>query len=482
VKSFSEGIFPRVGIRWPHRSNVASAVIILFAGLILGLLILVLGPISLPFVIFVILLLPWLIEEPFRLFICLIITWPIFTLYIRIPLPAGVPDLSYDRALVVLLLCVVLLEALLSKRRLLKVTPLDILIIVYVIEQIITRLSVVWFGGVGYVDLNGFLDVILIPVMLYWLVKNLLVSRAHLKWLLYALVIASLFVCLTGLFEQAVGARIFKASISLGGSEEVYQWQDTQGGLRAAGALGNPAIYGAVLGIGSLAGLCCLSLVKQKPIQVALLATIGVLLYGVLASYTRSAWLSVFVVLFAAQFLINGFWKKTLPTITLGLLLLITIWNVVPDSSKIVQRALTTKTIDQRIDIYSIGLERFQEKPILGWGSGALNIFDLAGAGIISHNIYLTFLVDGGAALFLSFFAVIGYLLIRSIRIYRITEKGSLERNTLVAMTGSILIYLLSGMALELRYFGYFNALFWICAGVIDCLGERFCSARTASE
>ena len=120
--------------------------------------------------------------------------------------------------------------------------------------------------------------------------------------------------------------------------------------MRAAGALGNPAIYGAVLGIGSLAGICCLSLVKRKLIQAALVATIGVLLYGVVASYTRSAWLSVFAVLFVAQFLVNGLWKKTLPILMLGLLLLVLMWNILPDSSNIVQRALTTKTITQRFD------------------------------------------------------------------------------------------------------------------------------------
>ena len=351
-----------------------------------------------------------------------------------------------------------------------KLTQLDILILIYLVAQLSSRLFVIWFGGMGKPDLNGLLDIILIPLMLYWIVKNLLVTRAHLKWFLYALVIACLLICLSGLYEQALGVRVFKISTNLGGTELRYEWQDVQGG-RAAGALGNPAIYGATLGIGILAGIACLSHVKRKLTQVTLVATIGVLLYGVFASYTRSAWLSVFGVLFVAQFFIGSLRKRTLPLLILGLLLLVIMWNGLSTSSFIARRVLTMGTITTRLSLNQLAWERFLEKPFLGWGSGALNTFGLRQVGVISHNIYLTFLVDGGLALFLSFSAVVGYLLLRAIRLYRMAEKSSLERNVLVAMTGSVLIFLLSGLALELRYFGYFNALFWICAGVIDYLG-----------
>jgi O-antigen ligase len=476
VRSFLSEVFSHIDIPNFRLKDFAYLIFIVIASLIIALLILTMGIKSLPIVFFVLLVLPWLIKNPFRIFIWLIITWPILTLFIRIPLPAGIPDFSYDRVLILLLLIVVILEALLSKRRLMKVTHLDVLIIIYVIVQIITRLHVIWFGGEGDADINGFLSVILIPIALYWTVKNLLESKEDLKWLLYALLIASFLVCLTGLFEQALGTRIFKTSLELGGYEVAYQWQDAQGGLRAAGALGNPAIYGAFLGMGCLAGISLLSLEKRRPIQIALLATIGILLFGVLASFTRSAWLSVVIVLFFAQFFIHDLWKKTLPIIIVSVSILVTIWNLVPDSSKIIQRALTTKTISQRFELFSIGFPRFMEKPILGWGAGALNVFNMVAEGDTSHNMYLTFMVDGGVVLFISFCAVIGYLLIRAIRIYGKTEKGSLERNVLITIMGSILIFLLSGLALELRYFGYFNSVFWICAGVIDCLGEKYCT------
>ena len=472
MKSTSGVLLPRDEIRRLWSIYAAPVAFSLLISLILGLLILFLGLKALPIAFFLFLVFPWLMQDAFRLFIWLIITWPLLYLFVRVSLPAGMPDLSYDREFVLLLACVILLEAILSKRKLTKVTPLDILALIYVGAQVISRILVVWFGGTGSLDLNGLLDIILIPMVMYWVVKNLLVSSTNLKWFLYGLVIACLFICLTGLFEQFTGMRVFKSS-----DELRYIWQDVPGG-RAAGAMLNPAIYGATLGMGALAGMCCLSQIKGKLTQAALVATIGILLYGVLASFTRSAWVSVFVVLFVAQFFISGLWKRSLPILVIGTLVLLLIWQVIPGISIIVQRALVTKTVTQRVDLLNLGWTLFLQKPFLGWGSGALNdILLRQGEDISSHNIFLTFLVDGGLVLFLAFCAFVGYLLIMAIRVYKLTSKGSLERNVLVAMTGSVLIYLLSGLALELKFFGYFNMLFWISAGVIDLLAIRCNSA-----
>ncbi len=456
----------------PSRLAAACAV-----GLVLALLTLAVGPITLPIVFFGLFVLPWLMQDVFRLFIWLIVTWPLLTLFVRLPLPAGIPDISYDRVLVLLLLGIIILEAVLSKRRLAKGTALDILALAYVVTQLSSRVYVLWFGGMGSPNLNGLLDIVFVPLVMYWVTKNLLVSRTHLKWLLYALVIACLLICLSGLYEQAVGAeeRLFTVSTGLGGREELQKrgWMDVPGG-RAAGVLGNPAVYGATLGIGILAGLGCVAHANQKRTQAALVATIMILLYGVFASYTRSAWISVAVVLFLAQFSMGGIWKKTLPIFMAGVLLLFLIEGSLLGNPTVWRRALDMETVTVRLALARLGWDRFLERPLLGWGAGALDAFGMERIGQPSHNIFETLLVDGGLVLFLSFSAAVGYLLIRAIRVYGMIDKNSLERQALVAATGSILIFLLSGMALELRYFGYFNALFWICAGILDRLGPKY--------
>ena len=456
---------------WPRRKTLALITLPFLLGALLALSIIKFGLITLPVVLTLLIALPWFVKAPYRLFIWLVITWPILTLYIRVPLPAGIPDLTYERVLILLLLGIVVVEAALFKRQLMKVTPLDILVMCYVIAQMSSRLFVLWFGGLGEPDLDGFVNIVLIPVALYWLVKNLLVTKQQLFWFLNAFVIGCLLICFTGLYEQAVGQKLFFVSASLGGTELPYEWQDIVG-MRASGALINPAIYGATLGMGILTGFACLPYIKRKLLQVTFVAISLILIFGVFASYTRSAWVSVFSVLFIAQFLINKMWHKTLPIIGLAIPLLALLWSLIPQSSAILSRAMTIDTINTRFNLIILGWEKFLEKPILGWGSGALHNFGLTYLRLNSHNTYLTLLVDGGFFLFLSFLAVVVYVIIRAYYIFKLSAKSSFERSALVAAIGCTLIFLLSGLALELRIFSYFNALLWIFIGIIDHLGE----------
>lgn len=489
MKSLSGVLLPREAVRRTRSVDVASAVLPFIIGLVLALLTLKVGPLAVPIVVFLFLILPWLVQDPFRLFIWLIVTWPVLTLYARIPLPVGIPDISYDRVLVVLTLAIILLEGLMFKRKLLKAGVLDILAAIYIAAQFRSRAFVLWFGGMGTPDLNGLLDIALVPVAMYWMTKNLLVSRWHLKWLLYALILAIVIICVSGLYEQAVGTekRLFAVPLELGGSTEAQRrgWMDVPGG-RAAGVMGNPAIYGAVLGMGVLASLCCVVHAERKRTQAALVATVVVLLYGVFASYTRSAWISTAVALFITQFFVKDLWKKTLSIFLVGVLLLFLAWGSLADSPTVRDRILGKANVVGRLHRASFAWDRFLERPLLGWGSGALNVLtskQFPGEGFsTSHNTYLTFLVDGGLVLFLSFSALSIYLLIRAIHVYGLTQKNSFERSVLAAMTGCILIFLLSGLSLELRYFGYFNALFWICAGVIDRLGAAYGSEGGTSS
>lgn len=439
----------------------------LLLGLILALLPVLFGPITLPIVFFVLIVLPWLIQDAFRPFIWLIVIWPLVNRYVSFPLPAGIPDITYARLMTLLIVCIFILEVLTQKRRLKKITVLDILVLIYFMAQLISYIFVIWFEKTGSPDLNSLLNALLIPLLLYWLVKNLLVSRAHLKRLLYTFVIASLLICLTGLYEQAIGVYVFQPG--------VYDKVN-----RATGVMINPAIYGSILGVGILAGICLLYQTKRILIRVAIILTIGILLFGVFLSYTRSAWVSVSVVLFAAQFFINDLWKKSLPIFIIGILILVSIWPTLSNSSFVKERASNTETVETRIELLKFGWKLFQEKPIFGWGAGALNTMSQRRGLYSSHNIYLTLLVDGGLTLFLSFLTIVGYLLKKMTDIYGMLKKGSLERDVLVAMIGFVFIFLLSGLAIELRYFGYYNAIFWICVGVFDYLGSMVRMDRSA--
>jgi putative inorganic carbon (HCO3(-)) transporter len=246
--------------------------------------------------------------------------------------------------------------------------------------------------------------------------------------------------------------------------------------------MGNPGIYGAVLGIGILASIGSFQHASSKGVRILLLASTLILLFGVLASYTRQAWISVSVTLFLAQFFISDLWKRFLPFFGAITLLLVIVWGSLAQSSLMESRVLDPHNVNIRIELVRSTWELFLENPLLGWGSGALNVMGLERVGISSHNMFLSLLIDGGLVLFLSFLIILAYLLLRTAQAFRRTTRRSLERSVLITASGFILIFLMSGIARELRYFGYFNAMFWICAGVIDRLGEGYAGTREPFE
>jgi O-antigen ligase len=204
-----------------------------------------------------------------------------------------------------------------------------------------------------------------------------------------------------------------------------------------------------------------------------------ILLIGVFASYTRQAWIAVAIALFLAQFFIRDMWKKFLP---LFILQLIIIGGILVNSPLLESRVLSPENVNTRVELSRLAWKLFLEKPIFGWGSEAMNAIGLERLGLSSHNTFLSLLVDGGLFLFSAFLIVLMYLSFRIIQVYRKTERNSLGRSVLIAMGGFILIFVMSGMARELRYFGYFNAMFWICAGVIDHLVEGYASREEGFE
>lgn len=462
--------------------DIVSVVLAVSVGLILALLTFKLGYIALPIAAFMFLILPLAMKDPFKIFLGLIVTWPILTLYARFPLPAGIPDITYERIMVLLLVTIVLLQRLLSERKLHGVGLFGILAGIFIIAQIGARAHVLWFGGIGNPDMDGVLRFVLIPIAMYWLTKHLIVSRWHLKWLFYALILASVVICITGLIDLALGVEksLFSAPKALGGTENM-RFMDVPGG-RAAGVMQNPGIYGAVLGMGVLVSLVCLVHSGRRLTKVALALTIVVLLFGIFASYTRAAWISVVVSIFIVQFFIKDLWKKLLPIYLVGILLAILAWGILVDNPLMVKRVLNPENVSVRVELGQFGLQEFSEKPLMGWGFGAFDKLALKRMGFFSHNTYLSLLTDGGIFLFLSFLALPVYLLYVAYRANKNIKNFTLARDVLAAMIGCLLIFLLSGFVRELNHFGYFYTLVMICAAVIENIGAAEVDSDGMSE
>lgn len=138
--------------------EVSSIIVSFLVAILLALFTLKVGIFTLPLIVSLILL-PFLVGDPFRIYLWLIITWPVLTIYARVPLPAGIPDISFERVLIPIILILVLLEGLMKKRRLLILSKLDIFIGIYVLVQIVRFAIAPLIWDNGLLDLFFFVKI-----------------------------------------------------------------------------------------------------------------------------------------------------------------------------------------------------------------------------------------------------------------------------------------------------------------------------------
>ncbi len=446
---------------------LGSIVLPFFGALVLTGVILWLGPIpALAIVLFLAVVLPFFVRDLFRPFLFLIVTWPVLTLYVR------VPHMPYERG-IALMITGMLLAAAFVRR--LKLPGIGILAGIYLVAQLVLLGSNFLLHRLpdSHMAGNLYLEGIALPVLIYWLTKSLVTSTWHVKWLLSAVIAASVIVCLTGIYERAVDTKDSPFPVSAHNEAGDTRYLGVPGG-RASGVMGNPAIYGAVLGMGALASLAGFAHAQRKRTKALLAFTAGLLLYGVFVSFTRSAWLSALVAIFVAQFFIKGLWKKTLPVLAISTFLLIWIWQSLPQSDPVKERLLEQRNVVGRFERTIFALKEFEQKPLFGWGSGSLDIltakrYPTEGFST-SHNTFVTMLVDDGLLVSLLFLALIISWLLHAAQAIHRSGRNSFERSAAAVFLGFMLIYLVSGMALELRYFDYINALLWISAAAIERL------------
>ena len=440
--------------------------IVLIVGLVLVALMPVLGWYVVPIGI-VLGFSPWIVQYPFWLLLWLIVTYPL--IYpARIRLPGGLPDIAYERGIVAILVGIVLWQVVMSKESFPRVSRLaGAFFILYTLAV----LAPILFGGLVAPNFSEFIEFVVLPFTLYWLTRYLVVTKQQIKWLLQSIALVAVLICFTGLYERVLDLEEspFQVSAHTEGGDTRYG--GVPGG-RAAGVLGNPAVYGAVMGMGALA---CFALVSNcrsfwQRLQVVLPAVL--LMYGVYASFTRSAWLAVLSTLFLVQFFIKDLWKFTLPAFCVGTVVLIMSWGVLAEDETVKDRVLDQQNLTGRVERLTWCWNQLLEKPITGWGMGATNHlmsqeFQEAGFST-SHNTFMSLLLDGGPFLGVSFVALLSSWVLQGLVFAQKQQNVGFTALAAAALAGFVLIYAVSGMALELRYFGFLNSLLWMAGAGIE--------------
>ena len=423
----------------------------------------------------VLLLIALLLRYPLEVFLAGIVTWPVLSLYLIVRLPSGLPDMRYERLLLLGVVTSILLARLAARRPLPRVSgPVLAVVAVQIAVYVLAILNT---QPIAEPDLAVMINSILVPFGSYWATKALVEDPRHLRLLVVAIVGAAVLVAMSGFYERAIDAAQSPFPVETGtASGERF------GGVplgRAAGVFGNPAIYGAFLGVGAVGALAMRALASSKVARGILSGLAVLLAYGVFVSFTRSAWLAAFGAGLAAFALIfsvrRALWLAGSLGVAVGLLGLASFGSF-SDSPILEDRVLQSGNVVGRYDRALTSVSVIADRPIRGWGPGGLDVhiaerhpaegFDF------SHNTYLTIAADGGVLALAVFLWLTFHWLRIGFGLGRHTDvslEGRLIAGTFVAL---LVAYLASGMFLELRFFTYFVAAFWIAGAALERLTE----------
>jgi O-antigen ligase len=284
-------------------------------------------------------------------------------------------------------------------------------------------------------------------------------------------------VAASGLSTPSVRATLFRGTAIIGGAIAAVALAQPALGLdfgvdanawsgRIAGTLESPPVLGA-----SLACLLCLGLsplLAGTPRWRTIGAgTCALMLLGVLFTFTRAAWFSVLMGL-ALVGLVAIRRRPLLAAILLGgVVAAIVFGPTFAETLSNDPRLQDDTNLVGRLETSVLSWQLFLDRPIFGWGPLVVNRFD-ASTGYddwVSHDSFLTLLDATGMLGTAFYFVPVLIALGRGIHTI-LREEAPLRSGTIYAFAGAI-VYIVNALAIDMRYFSYPHALFWLCLGIL---------------
>lgn len=383
-----------------------------------------------------------------------LILWLFFMVFVndwvKIPMGAGIPDLSFSRFAVMFLAIFMLAQAAIDKFRFSRIGWAEFFILA----------TIIGIGTAAPLSTNPkktfqwVISLYFVPMSTYFFAKNLVKSKADLQKVLWAVALLG-FVCgAYTLFEYYTGHVLF-----LPGEKDLSWIRLERGsGIKLIrGIMGNSGLMGRALAT-TIPVTFYLFLESEKTksfYKIILSVMLLVQFYAIVLTMARSPWFALLLSLFVMQIFYPRF-RKVFWAITLVAAVVIwATWDQVSDSQVSQRINDDTSTLEGREARWDAGLNMWKEKPVRGWGFGrfeqqsgkfrtdGINRNFRNGA---VENDYLYILVGSGLIGLLPYLMFILVPLINSFRLYfraRAPDwRGFITPNTLTVVW-AVLICLL---------------------------------------
>lgn len=269
-------------------------------------------------------------------------------------------------------------------------------------------------------------------------------------------------------------------------------WHYLQG-YRTTGSVKDPDLYAVLLTFSAVILVHGAINRKSKPIRFLFFAASGLSAIFAFLSLERAVWLGgIFVVI--GLFVL---YPKTMLQLSLiGTIVMVMLGSgiLATHLSLSVERFTEASPVYDRIVIFDAMSQMFQEKPIFGWGYENLdqNIqqyyrtvgdASLTTRVVTSHNTYMTILTELGLVGLFLYLAPAFWWLVLSFRVFpRMPRAGLWSRQLLVGFWLVVLFIFTISNFIDLRFFPFGLALYWMTLGMIANMVYPYLRGRSLEE
>jgi O-antigen ligase len=423
----------------------------------------------------------FLVSEPFKALMMWLLVSPTLGSYIKLSLPSGIPDITFDRLVVGCILLALALRIMFRGGQFLPAGQTEKAMALFYMTGL---LDVFFRSQTKGSDFLIFFDECGVPFLLFVVAKNLFQTDKQVQQFVRALF-------LVGVYLGFYGAYQFLAHGSIIAAHDYDP--ETLGHLlegRAVGPFLNGAVYGTLLTYAFVWSLYLLSLERWGRAQFVIV--IGLVLFGLgmFLSLTRAVWVGFFVALFVVQ-LFDRKWRKPfiLCLVAASILVPSIAWFKKSDESLVRERLVAADSVYQRLASYKLALLMILAKPVFGYGRGDdpfmigrteyLAKIDFAGADLGAdigppHNQYLYMLVQYGLVGFIAIGAIFMAIVRSGLQLMRLVpDPGSAEYQFVIIFWGMLTAYLVQGLFADVVSFPLVGSLLFLFAGILESLRLR---------
>jgi hypothetical protein len=355
-------------------------------------------------------------------------------IYINLSLGAGIPDITLARVTIAAITTLLLVQAAVGRRILPRMSRIDWAI---VLTAIGIGQSVVRAQDLTH-DLQKFFDFYLVPFLVYYIAKNLVVDRRALNQVLLAVFIVGAYCSAYGVYTQLTGHILFAKADS---PAQLYYTEN----LRIMqGLLGSPHAFGLAFNLAIPVTFYLMFKTPTRLRKAFYTGALAMLMVALFLTYKRTAWIAMIGCFLVIQLFYPQFRRLFFVLLLVSGVGLVFNQEEVNNSAVVTERVnYQTDTLNGRTQRWEVAMDLWRQRPIVGHGYDEFANVSGHYEAIESH--YLNILVSAGLLGFVPYFWMLIVVLWDSIAQYRRTQASAVvPRELIVVFWGTFAAYLIS--------------------------------------